>query len=115
MTGTHTICMRRLYDSPEGLTRIELASCCAVDRAQITRVIGELLAKEFVIEIGGGAHYRKRCVLTERGREVTAEINDAVERVHRYVSGRIPKEQLSVFYETLAEICERLRSAEEML
>ncbi len=115
LTGTHTICMRRLFDAPEGLTRTELAAYCAVDRAQITRVIGELLAKEYVAEIGNGSRYRKRCTLTEKGREVTAEINDLVARIHGHVSGGIPKEQLVVFYETLEEICEKLRTAEDML
>ena len=115
LTGTHTICMRRLFDVPEGLTRTQLANHCAVDRAQITRVIGELLAKEYVLEVGNGSRYRKKCVLTESGRAVTAEINDLVERVHSHVSGGISKEQLTVFYETLEEICENLRSAEDMI
>ena len=115
LTGTHTICMRRLYDASEGLTRTELAGYCAVDRAQITRVIGELLAKEYVREVGNGSRYRKRCMLTEKGREVTAEINDLVDRIHCHVSGRIPKERLAIFYETLEQICENLRSAEDMI
>ena len=115
LTGTHTICMRRLYDSFEGLTRTELAGYCAVDRAQITRVIGELLVKGYVREVGNGSRYRKRCALTERGREVTAEINDLVKRIHSHVSGEIPKEQLAIFYETLERICENLRSAEDMI
>ncbi|MBR2353922.1 MAG: hypothetical protein IKA76_05415 [Clostridia bacterium] len=115
LSGTHTICMRRLFDAPEGLTRTELAGYCAVDRAQITRVIGELLEKGYVNEIGNGSRYRKRCALTERGREITEEINDLVIRIHAHVSGSIPKDQLAIFYETLDEICENLRSAEDML
>lgn len=115
LTGTHTICMRRLFEEPAGLTRTQLANRCGVDRAQITRVIGELLSKEYVIEIGEGSHYRKKCVLTEKGREITNEINDLVDRVLFHVSGQIPQERLAVFYETLYEICENLKSAEDML
>ena len=115
LSGTHTICMRRLFETPEGLTRTELARRCGVDRAQITRVIGELLAKDYVREIGEGSHYRKKCVLTERGFAVTEEINGLVERVLAHVSGNIPKERLAVFYQTLEEICENLKSAEDML
>ena len=114
LSGTHTLCLRQLYDSPEGLTRTELAARLSVDRAQITRVIGELLEKGFVIECGGSG-YRKKCALTEKGRATTSEINDIVERINRFVSGDIPPQRLLSFYETLGEICENLKRAEELL
>ena len=115
LSGTHTMCMRQLYEAPSGLTRTELARRCGVDRAQITRVIGELLTTELVLEVGNGSNYRKKCVLTDQGRAVALEINELVTRVHHFVSGEIPEERLSVFYETLAEICENLKRAEDML
>ena len=114
LSGTHTLCLRQLYDSPDGLTRTELATRLAVDRAQITRVIGELLEKGFVEERGGSG-YRKKCSLTEKGRSATSEINSIVERINRFVSGDIPQERLLSFYETLGEICENLKKAEELL
>ena len=115
LSGTHTLCMRQLFVAPEGLTRTELAQSCGVDRAQITRVIGELLAKGFVEEIGGTSNYRKKCALTEKGKAVTADINDRVERISRFVRGEIPPERLAVFYETLGEICDNLEKAEQYL
>ena len=115
LTGTHTICMRRLFEEPSGLTRTQLSNRCGVDRAQITRVIGELLAKEYVIEVGEGSRYRKKCMLTEQGRAITEEINESVDRIHAHVSGNIQPERLAIFYETLDEICENLRSAENIL
>ena len=115
LSGTHTLCMRQLFQASEGLTRTELAQSCGVDRAQITRVIGELLAKGFVEERGGASNYRKKCALTEKGKEVTADINDRVERIIRFVSGSIPPERLAIFYETLGEICDNLEKAEQYL
>ena len=115
LSGTHTLCLRQLYDSPTGLTRTELATKLSVDRAQITRVIGELLEKGFVTEGEGGSGYRKKCALTEKGRSATAEINAIVERINHFVSGEIPPERLSDFYRTLREICENLKKAEELL
>lgn len=115
LSGTYTLCLRQLYDRPNGMTRTELAQHCCVDRAQITRVIGELLAKGLVLEVGSGSNYRKRCVLTEKGRETTAEINDRVARILAFVSGDIPTERLVIFYETLNEICEKLKQAEDMI
>ena len=115
LSGTYTLCLRQLYATPEGMTRTQLAHMCGVDRAQITRVIGELIAKELVLESEGASNYRKKCVLTEKGREVTAEINTLVARINRFVSGDIPQERLEIFYETLNEICENLKKAEEIL
>ena len=115
LSGTYTLCLRQLYGTPEGMTRTQLSRTCGVDRAQITRVVGELIAKELVLELGSGSNYRKKCVLTEKGREVTAEINELVSRINAFVSGDIPKERLEIFYQTLSEICENLKKAEEFL
>lgn len=115
LSGTYTLCLLQLYTAPEGMTRTQLAHTCGVDRAQITRVIGELIAKELVLELGSGSNYRKKCVLTEKGREVTVGINALVHKINTFVSGNIPKERLEIFYETLREICENLKKAEEFL
>lgn len=115
LSGTHTLCMRQLYEADGGLTRTELARRCGVDRAQITRVIGELLVKEYVTEVGNGSNYRKKCVLTEKGQEIAGDINERVTRILQFVSGDIPKERLEIFYQTLEEICRNLEQAEKML
>ena len=115
LSGTYTLCLRQLYTAPQGMTRTQLSHRCGVDRAQITRVIGELIEKELVAELGNGANYRKKCVLSDKGREVTTSINDLVTKINTFVSGNIPKERLELFYETLTEICENLKKAEEIL
>ena len=115
LSGTYTLCLRQLYASPDGMTRTQLAHSCGVDRAQITRVIGELIEKELVIELGSGANYRKKCVLSDKGQSLTADINTLVTKINAFVSGNIPTERLNIFYETLNEICENLKKAEEML
>ena len=115
LSGTHTLCLRQLYDAPEGLTRTQLSHRLGVDRAQITRVIGELLAKGFVEETEGTSNYRKKCYLSPKGKEATAEINGTVSRINSFVSGDIPEERLEVFYSTLNEICDNLIKAEELL
>lgn len=115
LSGMHTLCIRNLYEAPNGLTRTELSRRCGVDRAQITRVIGELLAKGIVFEMGGSSNYRKKCVLTEEGRVTASEIDALIKKINSFVSGEIPPERLQIFYETLSEICENLKRAEEFL
>lgn len=112
LSGTHTLCIRQLFDSPNGLTRTELANRLSIDRAQVTRIIGELLSEGLVVEGKGNSSYRKKCILTDKGREVAAEINSIVSNINQFVSGGIPKERLVVFYETLYEICENLKKAD---
>ncbi len=115
LSGTHTLCLRQLYEIPSGLTRTELAKLCGVDRAQITRVIGDLLQKGLAKEMGSGSNYRKKCTLTAEGRQIAADINDRVQRIVQFVSGGIEEERLESFYRTLAEICENLERAEKYL
>jgi DNA-binding MarR family transcriptional regulator len=115
LSGTYTLCLRQLYTFPDGMTRTQLARHCGVDRAQITRVIGELLAKGIVFEVGGSSNYRKKCVLTEQGFATASEIDALIKKINSFVSGEIPSERLQIFYETLAEICDNLKRAEEFL
>lgn len=115
LSGMHTLCLQKLYEVPEGLTRTELSRRCGVDRAQITRVIGELLIKGVVFEVGGTSNYRKKCVLTEEGRKTAAEIDVLIKKINSFVSGDIDPERLKIFYETLHEICQNLKRAEEFL
>ena len=115
LSGTHTLCLRQMYDAPEGLTRTQLSHRLGADRAQITRVIGELLAKGYVEETEGTSNYRKKCFLSAKGKETTAEINRTVARINEFVSGDIPEDRLTVFYQTLDEICNNLIKAEELL
>ena len=115
LSGMHTLCLQKLYEAPEGLTRTELSRRCGVDRAQITRVIGELLAKGVVFEVGGSSNYRKKCVLTDEGRTTAAEIDALIKKINCFVSGSIEPARLKIFYETLYEICLNLQKAEKLL
>ncbi len=112
--STHTLCLKRLDSSPEGLTRKELAEACEIDKAQISRLIGELSEKGFVYEESGGRGYRKKIFLTESGKIIAAEIDRKIRKVLKYVSGDIPPEHIAVMYTTLETICKNLRRAEEM-
>ena len=111
--STHTICLKRLNASEDGLTRTEIAAACDIDKAQVSRMIGELCEKGYVYEASKGKGYRKKIVLTDNGRLVADDIDAKVRRVLKYVSGDIPSENIIIMYETLETICENLRRAEE--
>ena len=111
--STHTVCLRKLYSNGV-MTRSCLAELCELDRSQISRVIGDLIGKGYVIESGGENGYRAMLDLSDEGRKVTEEVNGIVEDVLNFVSGAIPSENIEMFYTTFEEICSRLKQAEEL-
>ena len=112
--STHTFCLRILHGCEDGMTRTQLASACAVDKAQISRLVSELTEMGYVVEESKGAGYRKKILLTEHGCTVAAGIDGMVDCVLGYVSGEIPEEEIEQMYRTLERICENLKRAEEM-
>ena len=112
--STHTLCLKKLHASQGGLTRKELALECEIDKAQISRLITELTEKGYVREKSETVGYKNKIVLTESGKKVADEVEQKVRKVLEYVSGEIPYEQITVFYNTLETICENLKRAEEM-
>ena len=116
LTGAHTMCLRHLYNSPDGLTRSEIVSLCDIDKAQVSRVINELCAKGYVLETDGeNINYKKRLKLTPIGKDTTEKINGLVRDISCFVSSDIPEEELSIFYKTLEAISQRLESAQDLI
>lgn len=113
LTSAHTMCMRYLYSSPEGLTRTRLAKLCDIDKAQISRIASDLCAKGYVTEPQSeNINYRKRLKLTALGKNIAQEINSEIARIHSFVSKDIPEEEIASFYSTLCLICQKLKEAE---
>lgn len=113
LTGTHTICLRVLYDHSGGLTKSEITALCEIDKAQITRIVNDLLKKEYVYADGPNKAYNKRFFLTEKGRTITDEINDKVRQINTFVSKDIPNEDIESFYRVFGCINEKLKIAED--
>ncbi len=114
LSSAHPFCLRALQMKPEGMTRTQLATACSVDKAQISRIVSELVERGYVSEASKGAGYRKKIILTDRGRQIACEIDDKVNRVLTYVSGEIPPDDIEQMYCTMSRICENLKRAEEM-
>ena len=114
LTSAHTMCIRYLDASIDGLTRMELAEMCDIDKAQISRTVNELCAKGYLTETESeNNNYRKRLKLTPMGKDTADEINKAIKEIHAFVSKDLDEEQLMTFYTTFDLICTRLKQAEE--
>ena len=111
--STHTMCIRKLHASKDGLTRTQLAEYCELDKAQISRIINELSEKQYVYEGSGRGGYKKKIVLTEKGKSVAEDINRIVLDINDFVSGKISDEEIETFYSVFGTICENLKAAEQ--
>ncbi len=114
LASTHTICLRLLYEHPEGLTKKEISDDCDMDKAQVTRIVNELIKNNYVRDDCSERAYNRKFFLTEEGHKITDEINSIVLKVNRFVSGEISGEEISQFYKTFETINHKLREAEEI-
>ena len=111
--STHTICLCKLGKAGEnGVTQKELTEQESIDRAQVSRVLRDLEQEGLVHTVGNSAYKRKYC-LTEKGVQITAEINDIILEINRYVSEEISAEDIVVFYRVMQVIDGNLKKAEE--
>lgn len=111
--STHTMCLRKLYTAPNGLTRTQLSEACSLDKAQITRVVGELVKKGYVCESSERSSYKRHVMLTDEGKRITTDIFEIVLAVNEAVSGDISEADISKFYEVFTKICDGLKRAED--
>ena len=111
--STHTTCLCKLGKAgAEGVTQKELTEQECIDRAQVSRILRDL-EQEGLVEAMGSSAYKRRYCLTEKGQQVTAEINGIILEINRYVSGDISENDLRVFYGVMQTIDKNLKKAEE--
>jgi DNA-binding MarR family transcriptional regulator len=111
--STHTTCLCKLGKAGEvGVTQKELTEQEGIDRAQVSRVLRDLEQAELVEAVGSSTYKRRYC-LTEKGKQITDEINGIILEINRYVSKDIPVEEIAVFYRVLQEINGNLKKAEK--
>ncbi len=113
LSSTHTMCIRKLYSAPNGLTRTQIAKKCELDKSQISRIINELSEKGYVLEGPECSNYKKRVMLTYEGKRIAADINSIALDINRYVSGNISDEDITTFYRVFGEICKNLKTSED--
>lgn len=112
--SAHTACMRILYDSEDGLTQNEISKRSEVDKAQTSRVLGELLEKNFVTASESDKIYNKVYRLTDEGLVIAKDINRRVMEICDFVSGDIPDDEMAAFYYTLEKISNRILESENV-
>lgn len=112
--SAHTACLRILYDNRDGLTQNEISKKSEVDKAQTSRVLGELLEKKYVTASESDKIYNKVYMLTDEGLAIAEDINKHVVEICSFVSGDISDEEMAAFYQTLEKISNRIVDSENV-
>ncbi len=113
---TTALCMCEILNAPEGLTAGELATKCEIDKAQVSRCIAELAAKEYVYRNAQeGQHYRQKHLLTETGIKIAQDIVRATGEVKEVICRGISEEELDHFCHVLNIVDENLKNNPELL
>lgn len=114
LRSVHVTCLVRLGQSKKGMTGADLAETCGVDKSLISRVLGELEAKEYIYYEESNKKYRRKIFLTESGRAVLREVQKLLESAVNDVRGDVTDEELECFYRVLNyfdhNICDLIES-----
>jgi len=114
LRSTHMLCLISLKDGG-GLTAMDLAEVCSVNKALISRMTADLFEMGYIEYTADSADkkYKKKMILTEDGRSVTEEIIGKITKAVDAVSGNIPDFKLAVFYDVLFTIEKNLTNLAE--
>ena len=105
LKGRSATVLCRIYERGGALTAMELTKACEVDKAQISRALAELSAREFVEKAGDGC-YKQKYTLTSGGARAAADISRAFADIETSVSKSLTKGELEVFFRTLYTLCD---------
>ena len=101
----------RRHREARGLTQGQLSSLDNMDRAQISRVLSQLMRQNFVTAAEHSGLYNKRYILTEMGQALVDDFCVNLEKIQAVVSGGISQTDLEIFYRTLQTITRNLEQA----
>ena len=94
--------MFQLGRRPDGMTVTEIATACEVDKALISRVIVELIEAGHVVYLEPETkNYRRKIVLTPRGRACLRRVTLLICSAIRDIKDEITVEELNTFFKVL--------------
>lgn len=107
LKGTHVMCIFYISHSDGELTAAQLCQLCAEDKAAISRTLVTLQEKGYVE--AGEKKYRAHLKLTEKGRELSEQIDGLIEQWVGLGGDGLSEEERNSFYYVLDLISSNLR------
>ena len=110
LKGPHAQCLLAMRQHPEGITSAALCEVCRKDKAAISRAVSELEDAGMISRFDPtGKHYRTLLHLTEKGTEVSRDVEILVHRAVSRVSRGYDEETRDVFVQVLGLIADNLQ------
>lgn len=102
--------MYYLGKNPEGLTPTELCKLCIEDKAAVSRTIVDLTKKGFIepSETSSERKYRTRIILTEEGKKINKQLNEAIAIAVSKASRNLNEVERENFYRVFFYITDNL-------
>ena len=95
----------------EGLTMSELGEICQKDKAAVSRNVAQLEVKDLVKRRNqGGALYRSKIFLTEKGEKAASELTSAACKAVELAGKGLTQAERENFYKALDLISENLKT-----
>ena len=110
LSGNHVMCLYYLAQYPEGLTAAKLCQLISVDKAATSRTLSELVEKGYVYYPNQEEQkkYRLAAVLTEKGFELTGQIDEIIRQVVENIGNGLNEEERRSMYQSLNTIAANL-------
>lgn len=108
LKSIHVMCVYYLNEHREGLTASELMRLTLEDKAAISRALRQLLAEGYVLY--DVKKYNSAIKLTAKGIETAEYINAKADEAVTAGSADFTEEERVLFYKTLAQIIENLKT-----
>ncbi len=110
LKGVHAIYFTVLAKHPQGLTAPQICEFCGRDKGEVSRMMGILEEKAFVIKEGGHQNrYNGTFRLTESGREIARQVAARAAKAVALAGKDLTEEKREIFYSALDSITENLR------
>ncbi|MBE6630789.1 MAG: MarR family transcriptional regulator [Ruminococcaceae bacterium] len=111
LKGTTTLCLCKISNSAEGMTAGELAEKCEIDKAQVSRCMAELMAKEYVYrDVLEGHCYRQKYRLTDAGEKIADDIMATMSETQQIIYNGLSTEEVTSFYQVMEKICTNVKN-----
>lgn len=110
LNAMHVQCLPYINRS-EGCTANDLVTFFMRDKAQIARLVKEMIANNWITKTANPADKRSQLLaLTEEGRELVVMISDAQQKVQSSMQENLSIEELNAFTRTADIISQNLRN-----
>ncbi len=110
LKGTYVVYLIALYKNEDGITAANLCELCNKDKAEVSRAINALEAKELIVRENTTVNgYRAKIKLTEQGKAVTKALRERVKLAVERGGVGLTNEQRENFYSSLEIISQNLK------